>query len=642
VQVSGNKDYYEFAFATLSVLPGGDVQVTVEVIGNFDLLAEDKFGVKLYPEEKITCDGGRLDTIFENFFSCDLAILERNFSQPNASGLLDRYNSLWTYPRARRRVLELYLSHVMQQIRSGGKQTTTQYWNGYTALHLAAAVGDIPSAQELLKRDPSLLNARTKGEDTILFGDQGKWGPGKFYSTPKGLTPLHVAVINGHLGMVHYLLDQGANAEIVTGENVHLDGEPFGSCMTALHLAISYGQVEIVRELVQRCPQLLEIPDGFDSFPIHRAVQQGYVNIVAELLRDRRFLDQLALRFCGDTALEWAFGSDSSEVALLILSHMTPQQMKAVDKEEKTILHKAVDLFARPSEDAGSMRIFEYPAIKDLLEIKNKEGYTPLLYALSIEENSYIHKYAQILLDQGASPLAKTKNKETALHLAAQGTDPKSVEILQRITGLDINAQDKYGLTALHYAAEAGNIQIIRKLLEKDGINGCIQDNTKSIVLHYAAQGRNAECITTLLQIPGLDVNAQDEYGLTALHWAARYGDVQVMQKLLGVHGIDENVQDNDGQTALHYATKTSDPECVGVLLTEGRKANLYLKDHENHTALYYAVAKGMKKNAHLLGTALVRTKDGEAEVSSVISQFEGARFPQSDIIRDLQELMPK
>jgi ankyrin repeat protein len=667
VQVSGNKDYYEFAFATLSVLPGGDVQVTVEVIGNFDLLAEDKFGVKLYPEKDITCDGGCLDTIFKNFFSCDLAILERNFSQPNARGLLDRCNSLWTYPRARRCVLELYLSHVMQQIRSGGEQTTTQYWNGYTALHLAAAVGDIPSAQELLKCDPSLLNARTEGEDTILFVDKGKWDPGKFYSTQKGLMPLHVAVINGHLDMVRYLLDQKANTEIITGEDVHLDGGLFGNRMTALHLAIHYNRRDIVWELMRRCPQLLDIPDEMDSLPY------WYARLMWNKEDEKTFLEQALKQSSlktGIAALEDSLMHDDPGLASFVLSKMTAQQVTAVDEEGKTILHKIVEALSEKTDDSSQSGgcvakimgiVCDRSEIVGLLEKRDKKGLTPLLFTLSHEGNTF--GFVQMLLDRGSSPVAKTKENQTALHLISlYKKDPgRYMALFGNFSyKIDVNARDNKGDTALHCAASRGNLQAIqellkwkkidvnlqnkagetalslavqengwktsgmilecvRELLRFRGIKANIPDTKDRTPLHYAAQDVDADA--ALLKIPGLDVNAQDNESRTALHCAAEKGSVLVIQALARAQEINGNIQDKQGRTPLHYAALGKDPDCVEALLRLMRSKGIDVqqKDGKGCTALDLAVYNWRVGNIRLLGIAAMGMEQGKEETKREI-----------------------
>lgn len=60
---------------------------------------------------------------------------------------------------------------------------------GSTELHFFAAEGNIESAQELLDRDPGLLNAK----------DSNGW------------QPLHEAVQGGNVDMVRFLIDQGAD-----------------------------------------------------------------------------------------------------------------------------------------------------------------------------------------------------------------------------------------------------------------------------------------------------------------------------------------------------------------------------------------------------------------------------------------------
>ncbi|VDK31384.1 unnamed protein product [Anisakis simplex] len=75
-------------------------------------------------------------------------------------------------------------------------------------------------------------------------------------------------------------------------------------------------------------------------------------------------------------------------------------------------------------------------------------------------------------------------NGRTALHVAAQSTNPNSEFVVDYLLSMNINAQviDKTGRTALHYAARNGVSSIIYKLLNA-GIEVDVQDKYSTMLL---------------------------------------------------------------------------------------------------------------------------------------------------------------
>ena len=90
------------------------------------------------------------------------------------------------------------------------------------AIVRAAKKGDTKTVKSLLNKDKSLLFARDKD----------------------GLTPLHCASWKGHVGLVEFLIDAGADI------NNHNDNAHWGT--TPLHAAAHGNQKEVATVLIRR------------------------------------------------------------------------------------------------------------------------------------------------------------------------------------------------------------------------------------------------------------------------------------------------------------------------------------------------------------------------------------------------------
>jgi ankyrin repeat protein len=192
----------------------------------------------------------------------------------------------------------------------------------------------------------------------------------------------------------------------------------------------------------------------------------------------------------------------------------------------------------------------------------------------------------KLLLDCGANINAKNHSQKTALHIAAELSDPGMADLLLR-NGAEVSEKDKRGQEALHTAVRIGRESIVIAFLDRGVFNVDSQDQQGQTPLHWACLiGQQA--IVKRLLCSHCAVNAQDQYGQSALHMTAKRG-YKVIASLLLEYGADVNAKDQHGRTALHYAKDEGHFALVEFLIGAG--ANTILQSNPTRTFFEPAIA---------------------------------------------------
>lgn len=96
----------------------------------------------------------------------------------------------------------------------------------------------------------------------------------------KGSTAVHVAAWRGRLEAIRFLLDAGAEAR---------EGSAGDHSQTPLHMAIIHGKADVARELARRLgPEALSVRAEFDLKAVHFAALYGQVEVMRFLLDECR------------------------------------------------------------------------------------------------------------------------------------------------------------------------------------------------------------------------------------------------------------------------------------------------------------------------------------------------------------------
>jgi len=286
-----------------------------------------------------------------------------------------------------------------------------------------------------------------------------------------------------------------------------------------IHKAVQTGDLENVKTLLDKNPDLVNAKDKNNYSPLHYAASLGHKEIGKLLIEKGSEIN--SKDYIGQTPLHLAGVSKRKEIVELLL-----------ENGAKT-------------------------------EIKDAYGRTPLL--LTVRETGNMDIIA-FLTDNGADINTKDIFDATPIDLAAWRGFRDVVNFLIE-KGAEITATGEKGNYLLPLSTSNGLVKLFRILMKKGADPNFTNDNG-STLLHSAAQGGSVE-ITDLLIEKGLNVNKKDRQGWTPLHYAADRGHVNIVELFLQ-KGSDINARNAMGQTPFNLAQENDNKEVLSVLKLKG------------------------------------------------------------------------
>jgi ankyrin repeat protein/L-ascorbate metabolism protein UlaG (beta-lactamase superfamily) len=271
----------------------------------------------------------------------------------------------------------------------------------------AAEKGDLDMVKALLKKNPQLVNAKTKDDNSSplisiasenghkkiveILIEKGADVNGKDnYGTPV----LSYAAYKGHEDIVELLIAKGANIN-----------ERSNNGLSALHNAAIYGQLEIMELLVSKGSDI-NSKDDRDRTPLQSACWSGWNKNRLETIRF--LLDNGAtvniLDDLGKPPLFIVISTGYPQIADLFISEGADVNLKETNTG-KTPLHMAA---IRGYSHVANLLI----TVGAEIDARDNHGNTPLDYALKYENQ----KTVDILLSKsGTTSIVKKKDESTSL-----------------------------------------------------------------------------------------------------------------------------------------------------------------------------------------------------------------------------------
>lgn len=497
---------------------------------------------------------------------------------------------------------ELHLAIVANQhseaahLLSNGHAANSRDAQGYTPLHLAAALNRYQCVELLLSTCNADVNATTPEGDTALHLAARLNCPESIALLTKhrdtivnrknsaGLTPIQEAAQAGSPDSIKALAASEKCDLNVRGE----------SSVSLLHLAVMNAHPLTLAELLNTGKLDVNARDMYGQTALHLAAEEGRTRCLETLLKSKG-VDLNILRTEGSTALHLACEKGMADCAILLLNTPSCDIDKAAENYRKnTPLHLAAGCM-----DASIVTELLKRGVKNI-NAPNRNGETPLHNAAAAKRTEIVE---QLLEADGINTIATNQDGQTPLHYALEAGASDIVRLLCKAGG-DKVGKDNMPIIEL---ISQGNIKRFKKLVKlglcdfsKPAKYNAWSDE-RTIPPFFAIRHGHSEAACLMIDEIGDEIaTLRDEDGNNLLHAAALNGDAKVLEVLLDTGLFPINEVNGVGATALRCAVTANSPECVELLLDEsGVDVNLGNKD--GNTPLHKAAARGYTRCAELL-----------------------------------------
>lgn len=283
---------------------------------------------------------------------------------------------------------------------------------------------------------------------------------------------LHIAASAGNTEIVLALLDAGADANAIAPTTEAVDRSNYEGSATALMVALRGGHSQVALTLIERGADVSHEDAFSGEDALFIAAQRGLLAVVERLLQGvQRPVGRSGYQ--QQTALTAAIGSDSVDVATLLLANGYPPDANAFC----TACRRGhVGLLARLVH-AGA-------------DVNRADGHqTPFAAAARSGQIA-------VLEWLNANGAATSLQVEHAL-LGAAGSDHVGVVRWLANHGANLDVRDVHGWTPVMHAAWQGNADCVLALLSL-GANPAIADAQGKTPLDWATTGKHEDVVRIL------------------------------------------------------------------------------------------------------------------------------------------------
>jgi len=484
----------------------------------------------------------------------------------------------------------------------GGASASVTRSDGITAVMTAGLGGHADAVKLLLEHGASvdateedgvtpLMSAAEGGSLDIVKmlveyskqqqqqGDEENEGSSTAYLdilSATGFTATIIAAAQGHTEVVEYLLDAGADANIVSPDNG----------VNAFMYAASNDYVEIMKVLLEKGHVDLEAKHTNGGTALLEAATSGANDAVKFLIEKGASYD-----FRDDDGVTplMAVASQPSEEGQMIILNALKEKYP-----DPAALTEHINLFAY----SGGSAVMFAAASGNAAFVKTLVEYGADVKAVAKATPEYLERVTKAMEDgtyQGDEPHV---DGLTAVHVAAQGGYTETVELLVSL-GVDVTLADEEGRTPLMLAIKGNHVDAASLLIKGGADANTSSTDAKGVehnLLFDAIMVENVDFAKVLIE-NGADIYYKDEKDVTTLLQASHRGLTELVSSLVNKHkelnGKSDYLNDasDDGVSPLIAASSEGHVAAVQFLLAAGASPDS--KDQDETTALMAASARG-------------------------------------------------
>ncbi|XP_075678170.1 uncharacterized protein LOC113794230 isoform X2 [Dermatophagoides pteronyssinus] len=371
----------------------------------------------------------------------------------------------------------------------------------------------------------------------------------------EGNIPLHLAVINGDIGLIKNLLRSMTPIQInIADHELH----------TVIHWAVVSGQLDAMTMAIDHGANP-STPDIYGAYPVHYATQNFLDNsntISTSKTGSTRHLLQAQQQ-------QQLFGSSTYN-----LHQLEPIPLLLPEINSKTKSSSSQQQQSSSQRRATSLRILHYLLTRPQIDVNciDNEQRTPLIWSAS----SGNHDALLVLVKAGAEISQQDKDGLSALHCASSRGHYRCVHTLITMCGADVHQLDSGGCTPLFYAVALGHPDCVRLLLES-GAQLDHQDHKGRTAAHCGAAKGQFETLK-ILQENGANLWLKNVRGDLPLHDAVKSGRVDLVKWFLDQSPESVNAVNLYGRSPLHIAAFNHNIEMCSLLVSYGANMNSIMK----------------------------------------------------------------
>ncbi|UKZ64246.1 uncharacterized protein TrAtP1_005465 [Trichoderma atroviride] len=453
-----------------------------------------------------------------------------------------------------------------------------------------------------------------------------------------GNDALFKATSNGHIGAVEFLIEKGAHRQLSSYLST--------STTPPILAALKNGSFDLARLLLEQEEDLNVKIGSKKQTILHVAISEGQTDI-AKLLIDRV---DLALQDADrQTPLFVACSYGRTEIAELLIQHkvnlMTP------DKKRRTPLHAAcanchlevarllVDNGADAMNvDAKGTTALSVAALAGALEIvqmfleqgaaANADHHAALLGASA---GGHVGIVELLIKWRDGEGITEPDSKNLALMHASSNGHAGVVSLLLE-NGAKLDSPDPFGGTPLYEACRNGHLEVARLLIEKGAdINATATQRRQTPLMATCQTGHMYVDLAALLLDKGADINALNIDEMNAAFLAAENGQLEVLRLLLS-RGVDIFHRTVKGLLPIHVASQRGHSKTVDLLIENGSDASVAKEDgntplilatvYHNTNVVIVLLKRGAyidAKNVHGQTSLLIASREGDAKIAKLL-----------------------